>query len=169
MEKSVIIFVSVLCFFSFLGFAYCEDTNNDYFVEGTVYCDTCRTQFMTRVSQVISGAEVQLVCKEEEGGAVTLKNTATTNDKGEYRLPWSGDHEEEICEIKLVKSTMPDCSEIPDDSYLKKAARVGLTTNNGITSPVRLANPLGFLKKDPLPECTEVLKELGLTKEELED
>ncbi|PON41366.1 Pollen allergen Ole e 1 family [Parasponia andersonii] len=165
MAKSVIIFASALCFLSLLGFAYCETPR--LFVEGKVYCDTCRTQFVTRVTEYMKGAKVRLECRDNEGGSVTYSAEAETDASGTYRIPVDGDHEEEICEIQLVKSSSPDCSEVSNDPYNKLSARVSITSNNGIASPVRQANPLGFLKKEPLPECSEVLRELGITAEGL--
>lgn len=52
MAKSIIIQASALYFLSLLGFAYCKDR---FFVEGKVYCDTCRTQFVTRISTYMKG------------------------------------------------------------------------------------------------------------------
>ncbi|EXB94630.1 hypothetical protein L484_005787 [Morus notabilis] len=165
MTKSVIIIASALCFMSLLGFAYCDTPH--LIVEGRVYCDTCRAQFVTKVSNYIKGAKVRLECRESEGGSVTYSNDGVTDESGTYRIAVDGDHEEEVCEVKLVKSSVPDCSEISNDPYNKLNARVSLTSNNGITSPVRQANPLGFLKKNSLPECPEVLRELGITPEGL--
>ena len=54
MEKaSVIALVSLaICLSSLLSFANAEDT---FFVEGKVYCDTCRVEFETRLSEPIKG------------------------------------------------------------------------------------------------------------------
>jgi hypothetical protein len=52
MAKSIIIQAAALCFLSLLGFAYCEDR---FFVEGRVYCDTCRTQFVTKLTKYMKG------------------------------------------------------------------------------------------------------------------
>ncbi|KAL4627103.1 hypothetical protein ACB092_05G143500 [Castanea dentata] len=147
MAKSIISLASALCFLSLLGFAHCQSL---FSVEGKVYCDTCRIQFVTRVSEYMQGATVGIECRDREGGSIT--HSAVEEE-----------HEEDICAVSLIKSTNPDCSEVSKDPFLKKSARVSLTSNNGISSSVRLANPLGFLKKEALPQCAEVLKELGLT------
>ncbi|GMN43557.1 hypothetical protein TIFTF001_012767 [Ficus carica] len=160
MTKSVLILASALCFLSLLGFAYCETPR--LFVEGKVYCDTCRAQFVTRVSHYINGAKVRLECRESEGGSVTYSSDSITDETGTYKIVVDGDHEEELCEVQLLKSSIPDCSEISKDPFNKLNARVSLTSNNGMSSPVRQANPLGFLKKTSLAECPEVLKELGI-------
>jgi hypothetical protein len=160
MAKYIVIQVSALCFLSLLGFAYCD---NRFFVEGQVYCDTCRTQFVTKLSTNMKGAKVSLQCREREGGSVIYSSNAETDASGIYRIPVDGDHEAEICEVALLKSSEPDCSEESQDPFLKKTTRISLTKNNGIATPVRLANPLGFMRKKPLPECKGVLEELGMT------
>ncbi|KAK9990933.1 hypothetical protein SO802_025918 [Lithocarpus litseifolius] len=159
MAKSIIIQASALCFLSLLGFTYCEDR---FFVEGRVYCDTCRTQFVTRISTYMKDARVRIECRDREGGSVTYSNEAVTDASGSYQLLVDGNHEEEICEVALVKSSDPNCNEVSKDPFLKRSARVSLTLNNGISSPVRLANPLGFLRKERLPQCDAVLKEIEL-------
>ncbi|KAF5474522.1 hypothetical protein F2P56_006415 [Juglans regia] len=164
-KSSTIILASALCFLSLLGFAYCESR---FFVEGKVYCDTCRTQFVTRVSLPMKGATVKIECRDREGGSVTYSSQAETNESGAYSIPVDGEHEEEICEVVLAKSSDPECSEVSKDPFLKKSARVSLTKNNGIASPVRLANPLGFMKKKPISECSKVLRELGMSATEEE-
>ena len=52
MAKSTIILVSALCFISLFHLASCKD---QFFVEGKVYCDTCRVQFFTKVSKFLEG------------------------------------------------------------------------------------------------------------------
>lgn len=108
------------------------------------------------------GATVRVECKENDGGNVTFSKEAVTDASGSYKVEVDGDHEEELCEVKLVRSPRPDCSEIDKEDYLEQAARISITNNNGIVSNVRNANPLGFLKKERLPACAEVLKELGV-------
>ena len=94
---------------------------------------------------------------------MTFSKDAVTDAKGEYSIEVDGDHEEELCEVMLVKSPKEDCSEISREyADLEQATRISLTTKNGIVSPVRQANPLGFLRKERLPICSEVFRELGL-------
>lgn len=62
---------------------------------------------------------------------------------------------------------MPNCDELPRELHLDSNARISLTDHNGIVSKYREANPLGFLKKEPLPECPTVFKELGLSPDEM--
>ncbi|XP_020236456.1 olee1-like protein [Cajanus cajan] len=157
MAKSTI--VIALCFLSFVGLAYSQDR---FFIEGKVYCDTCRTQFLTRVSEFMPGATVRVECKKIEGGEVIFSKEVVTDGSGSYKIAVDGDHQEEVCQIKLVKSSRADCGEVDNSSYVEKAARISLTKNNGIVSPIRNANPLGFLVKDPLPVCNQIFQELGL-------
>ncbi|KAJ1426125.1 Allergen Ole e 1, conserved site [Sesbania bispinosa] len=160
MAKNTFILASALCFMTFFGSAYC--LQDRFFIEGTVYCDTCRTQFLTRVSEFMPGATVMVECKENEGGNLTFSKEAVTDAEGSYKVEVDGDHEEEVCEVRLVKSSREDCGEIDQESHLTQAARISITRNNGIVSPIRSANPLGFLKKERLPVCTQVFKELDL-------
>ncbi|XP_050287287.1 olee1-like protein [Quercus robur] len=160
MAKSIISLASALCFLSLLGFAHCDSL---FSVEGKVYCDTCRIQFVTRISEYMKDATVGIECRDREGGSITHSGTAVTDASGSYKLAVEEEHEEDICAVSLIKSANSDCSEVSKDPFLKKSARVSLTSNNGISSPVRLANPLGFMKKEALPQCADVLKELGLT------
>lgn len=53
MSKSIIFLASALCFLSVLGSVYSDDDR--FFVEGVVYCDTCRTQFITKLSEFLEG------------------------------------------------------------------------------------------------------------------
>ncbi|KAJ8761508.1 hypothetical protein K2173_001642 [Erythroxylum novogranatense] len=161
LAKKITFLVSVLCFLSLLSSTYGH--TDRFMVEGKVYCDNCRTQFITRISQFMKGAKVRLECKEMEGGSLTFSEEAETNESGTYIIEVDGDHEDDLCEIIPVKSGDPNCSEISNDDYLKKAARISVTSNNGIISGVRQANPLGFMTKEAKPECKEVLRELGFS------
>ncbi|KAG6588099.1 hypothetical protein SDJN03_16664, partial [Cucurbita argyrosperma subsp. sororia] len=158
MAKSAVMLVSALCLMSLINIATCEKER--FFVEGKVYCDTCRIQFFTKVSKFLEGATVKLECRDIEGGNVTFSKETETDKSGSYKIETDKDHEEEVCEVSLVKSKDPDCDEITKEGYAHKS-RVSITSNSGITSPERLANPLSFMKKEKLPECKEVLRELG--------
>ncbi|KDP21093.1 hypothetical protein JCGZ_21564 [Jatropha curcas] len=213
---NIICLASAICFLSLFGLAYGEAKFN---VEGVVYCDTCRVQFMTKVTTLIEGATVHLECFNRTGDVLTytspeavtdaagkysipvegdhedelcqvmlLKSPnpdcatvhlecfnrtgdvltytspeAVTDAAGKYSIPVEGDHEDELCQVMLLKSPNPDCNEINKDPFVRESASVTLTNDNGIAGPAREANPLGFLKKEILPECPEVLRELGIT------
>lgn len=117
---------------------------------------------------VTIGATVRVECKEENG-TVTFTKEATTDATGSYKIQVDGDHEDEECQVVLVKSPRPDCAEVDSESHLEQAAKVSITNNNGIVSPIRTTSPLGFLKKDRLPGCAQVLKELGINEDGTED
>ncbi|XP_027338151.1 olee1-like protein [Abrus precatorius] len=162
-KSSTIIIASALCFLSFLGSAYARDR---FHVEGNVYCDTCRVQFLTRLSEPLEGATVRVECKQVDNVRnVTFSKDVETNAFGIYHVEVDGDHEEDTCEVTLVKSPRPDCSEVDRESHLQQAARVSITKNSGIVSNVRQANPLGFLKKERLPSCIELFKELEINED----
>ncbi|KAF9589142.1 hypothetical protein IFM89_019458 [Coptis chinensis] len=156
MAKLVALIAS-LCFLSLLGAAYCHDKIQ---VHGQVYCDTCRTLFETSASEYINGAKVKLECRDRVNSAnVTFTVESVCGASGAYKFEVEGDHEDEICEVVLVNSPRNDCNEII--AGLDRA-RVLVSKNNGITSNVRFANPLGFVKKIPLPFCPQILKSYGL-------
>ncbi|KAK4440047.1 Pollen allergen Sal k [Sesamum alatum] len=139
-----------------------------FIVKGKVFCDICRANFVNKFSTLMPGAEVKLECKNEESGKVTYRlRGGVTNRKGEYRLVAEGDHEEEYCEVTLVKSGQRNCSEIPIDGLGDKpAAEVTLTANNGFHDEFRHANPLYFTTKKRAPQCEELKKELEDYKED---
>lgn len=162
-KSSIIILASALCFVSFLGSACARDR---FFVEGAVYCDTCRVQFLTKLSEFLEGATVRVECKQVDNFKnVTFSKEIVTDATGSYKVEVDGDHEEDLCEVVLVKSPRSDCAEVDRESHLQQAARISITKNNGIVSPIRQANPLGFLKKDRLPGCLDLLKELGINED----
>ncbi|XP_010277041.1 PREDICTED: anther-specific protein LAT52 [Nelumbo nucifera] len=147
---------AALCFLSLAGFVHCDE---QFFVQGKVYCDTCRTQFETKLSEPISGAKVRLECRSRENDDVAYSVEGETDTTGIYKLPVEGSHEEDICEVKLLSSPRKDCSEpAPGLDH----ARVLLSSNNGISSASRFANSLGFMVLKPIEGCSDVLKELGL-------
>ncbi|KAK7306550.1 hypothetical protein VNO77_44498 [Canavalia gladiata] len=162
-KSTIIILASALCFLSFLGSAYAKER---FFVEGSVYCDTCRIQFLTKLSEFLEGATVRVECKQVDNiRNVTFSKEAVTDVSGSYKVEVHGDHEDDNCEVVLVKSPRNDCSDIDSESHLQQAARISITKNSGIISNIRRANPLGFLKKDRLPQCNDLFKELGINED----
>ncbi|KAG5378785.1 hypothetical protein IGI04_026627 [Brassica rapa subsp. trilocularis] len=165
MAKFVIFFLaSALCFTTLLHFAAADADDFDRFhIKGSVYCDTCRVQFMTRLSKVLEGAKVKLECKGRENQTVTLTKEAMTDKDGNYEMEVMGDHEEEVCEIILVQSPDAECGDVNNQEFLRNAARISLTANDGIVSnETRTINPLGFMRKTPLADCPQAFKELGI-------
>ncbi|CAJ2669190.1 unnamed protein product [Trifolium pratense] len=85
-------------------------------VVGTVYCDTCFQQDFSMGNHIISGASVEVECKDEhEISKPRFKKQVKTNEHGEFRiqLPFSiSKHVKRIkgCVVKLVSSNEPYCS-----------------------------------------------------------
>ncbi|KAK6917676.1 hypothetical protein RJ641_018427, partial [Dillenia turbinata] len=157
--QSVILLAAALCVLSCIATAKAQEPK--FHVEGQVYCDTCRIRFLTRVSEVLPDAKVQLECKNRTTEVITMTKEAKTGKNGNYRIPVHGDHEEDICEVVLKESPRDDCNEL-GISWGGNRARISLAANSGIISEAREANPLFFMKKESLPECAEVLQELGI-------
>ncbi|XP_062017144.1 anther-specific protein LAT52-like [Rosa rugosa] len=130
---------------------------SEILVQGKVYCDPCRVQFQTRISEPIEGATVALQCRSRINSTVLYTVERKTGKDGLYTIPVDEDYAEEICEVKTVSSPRADCND-RFDKFEK--ARVLITYNNGVASTARYANPLGFMKKEAVLECEKVLKEL---------
>ncbi|AQK94021.1 Pollen allergen Phl p 11 [Zea mays] len=138
-----------------------------FVVTGRIYCDNCRAGFETNVSHAIQGATVEMECRHFESQQVHDKAEATTGPGGWYRMEISGDHQDEICDVRLLKSPEADCAEI---DHSRDRCRVPLTRNDGIKqSGVRYANPIAFLRKEPLPNCGELLRAYDLYNETSEN
>jgi hypothetical protein len=135
---------------------------DDFFVEGSVYCDTCRAGFVTNATTPIAGARVRLECRHfmSASGAVERSAEGATDAAGNYRIELADNRgSEEVCAVALVSSPVPGCGE---KEVGRDRAPVALMRDAGLATPVRRANPLGFLRTDPLPVCGELLKSLAL-------
>ncbi|KAK8559186.1 hypothetical protein V6N13_098777 [Hibiscus sabdariffa] len=157
MAKASLMTVAIMtiCLWSLISFALAADKFN---VVGKVYCDTCRVEFETKLSEPIPGAWVKLECRKVRDEVVTLSREAVTNATGEYNIPVEGEHEEQICEVRVEKSPSADCNE-KMEAWEK--AQVELSSQDGLADPTRTANNLGFRKKEAPPGCVQVLKEMG--------
>ncbi|KAF5729749.1 putative Anther-specific protein LAT52 precursor [Tripterygium wilfordii] len=133
-------------------------SNDILYVEGRVYCDTCRVQFETKLTEYMEGASVRLECRNRTTDKITYTFEDLTDSNGIYHIPVEGDHEEEICEVRLLKSSRDDCSETTTG---RRVGRVLITKNVGVATPIRYANSLGFLQKVALPGCIKELQGLG--------
>lgn len=109
------------------------------------------------------GAKVKLVCTNFTSGELTYTSEATTDSTGTYQISVEHDHQEENCDIRLLKSSQSDCSEINEG---RNRAPIVVTHNVGITSNVRYANSLGFLKEKPLSNCGQILMQYALGTED---
>ncbi|CAL4952525.1 unnamed protein product [Urochloa decumbens] len=142
------------------GVASAVKDEGGFVVTGRVYCDPCRAGFETNVSKSVPGATVEVVCRPFGGSKETLKAEATTDEYGWYKLEIDQDHQEEICEAVLAKSSDPACAEVEE---FRDRARVPLTSNNGIKQQgVRYANPIAFFPKEPRKDCGNILKKYDL-------
>jgi hypothetical protein len=100
------------------------------------------------------------VCKKEDTNNVTLVKEGTTDANGVYRINCGGDHEEEVCEVNADSNQNGECPLV----MINKSDRIVLTKNMGVSSLVRLVNPLGFMTKAIDDQCGKVFSELGLDK-----
>ncbi|CAN6166155.1 unnamed protein product [Urochloa humidicola] len=135
---------------------------DDFFVEGSVYCDTCRAGFETNVTVPIAGARVRLECRHymSASGAVERSAEGTTDAAGKYRVELVDNRgAEEVCAVALVSSPMPGCAE---KEAGRDRAQVELLRDAGLATTVRRANPLGFLRDQPLPNCGQILAAYAL-------
>ncbi|KAI3457378.1 hypothetical protein Pfo_014041 [Paulownia fortunei] len=152
----VVALVSALCILALATVAHSK--KRDVFaVEGDVYCDPCRVQFQNALSEKLAGAAVRLECTNIDTKAVTYSVEGVTDSNGHYTLQVVGDHENDTCQVKAIKSPKPHCSE-PLTAVAE--SRIVCTENVGIHSDVRYANPIGFMTKDASPQCISVLQDV---------
>ncbi|KAL2483524.1 Pollen Ole e 1 allergen and extensin family protein [Forsythia ovata] len=163
MAKAVAL-VSAFCILAFATVAHCHATEV-FDVEGDVYCDPCRVLFETKLSHKIGGASLKLECLDPITHDVTYSVEGVTDSKGHYKLSVSGDHGDSICQVTLTKSPEDECS-VPMSGL--ETARIVCTANSGMHNLVRYANPLGFMTKQSVSGCKEVLDELGLAPQDLD-
>ncbi|CAN1145853.1 Olee1-like protein [Linum perenne] len=154
--------------FIFLGIALSiissvNATGEKMFVEGKVYCDPCRVEFPTKISTMLAGARVNLACLSRENNTITYHIEGLTDKTGTYKLPVVKDHEEDLCDVKLMKSPKDDCKE--KFRFIDKA-RVLLTENMGSVNPVIYANPIGYMTATTDPRCAKIMEEMGITLQE---
>ncbi|KAJ3675839.1 hypothetical protein LUZ60_004881 [Juncus effusus] len=152
---SLRVFFITFTFLALSSVAVAKEKRPSFTVQGRVFCDTCRAGFETPVSEYIYGAKVRLECKHFSTGKVEHAVDGYTGQNGSYAIELKDNHEEEICQVVLVQSPSAFCSEIPAG---RDRAEV-LLADGGLSSDVRYANSLGFLKDEPLPVCPEILKQ----------
>ncbi|OVA03115.1 Pollen Ole e 1 allergen/extensin [Macleaya cordata] len=103
----------------------------------------------------VLGAEVKVQCKDSDNKEVVYERKGVTGADGKYSIEVRDDHQEEICDVVLVKSSQNDCAEIVQGL---DRARVILTNNNGIISNKRYANYLGFRKAEKVAGCDKLVQ-----------
>uniref|UniRef100_A0A0D9XH57 Uncharacterized protein n=1 Tax=Leersia perrieri TaxID=77586 RepID=A0A0D9XH57_9ORYZ len=126
----------------------------DFFVEGSVYCDTCRAGFETNATTAIKGARVRLECRHymSASGAVERSVEGTTDAAGKYRI--------ELLDNRGAEEPLPGCRETEAG---RDRAPVTLVHDASLATMLRRANPLGFLKDHPLPICGHLLRSYALS------
>ncbi|CAM0953279.1 unnamed protein product [Alopecurus aequalis] len=137
--------------------------DNCFFVEGSVYCDTCRAGFVTNATTPIQGARVRLECRHYMSKAGTVERSAEglTDAAGNYKIELKDSRgSEEVCAVRLISSPVPGCGEIEQG---RDSAQVELVAGAGLATKVRRASSLGFLKTEPLPNCGKILSDLALS------
>lgn len=102
---------------------------------------------------------MRLQCRNISTETETFSVEGVTDKDGKYKLTVEGDHQDDICEVTVVKSPREDCKEAVT-GYEK--ARIECSDNVGIHNAVRYANALFFMKSEAVSGCKEVLDELGL-------
>ncbi|CAD5164110.1 unnamed protein product [Musa acuminata subsp. malaccensis] len=94
-----------------------------------------------------------------ETDAVEHLVEGVTDSTGTYHIEVEDNHEEEICEVSLLQSPQPGCTEVAQS---RNRARVLVTGRSGLASDIRYANSLGFLKDEPLQQCGLLLQQYAL-------
>ncbi|XP_057460908.1 anther-specific protein LAT52-like [Actinidia eriantha] len=159
MAKAVAL-IAALCLLALAGSA--QANKADFVIKGDVYCDTCKVLFFTKISTKLAATSVNLRCRNRLTTERTYESTAMTNEDGTYTLPVKGEHADDICEVSVGISHVPGCQSIAAEI---STGRVPITSNSGIESHIRYANPIGFVAEEALPECAKVLDDLGFVPE----
>ncbi|XP_023525416.1 major pollen allergen Ole e 1-like [Cucurbita pepo subsp. pepo] len=82
---------------------------------GSVFCDTCYQQNLSKFAHFIPGATVAVECRDEKASKTSFQHQVKTNKHGKFRvvLPFSvAKHMKKIesCNVRLIKSSEPFCS-----------------------------------------------------------
>ncbi|OIT28500.1 PREDICTED: olee1-like protein [Nicotiana attenuata] len=159
MGKSVVIFI---CLFSLLGLTQASDEKPDFFVEGRVYCDPCRSIFKNNLMKPLKGAGVMVRCTNPKTKMVTYARPWQTNATGYYSVPVEGDHKNDICVIEMGEGDKDeDCSETPCEDHYYQTFRVVLTHTNETNGNVRKVKDFFYYTKKPsLKECIREFKNM---------
>ncbi|OEL24532.1 Pollen-specific protein C13 [Dichanthelium oligosanthes] len=160
--SSAVLFAAVVAAAANSGVLVAAVRQDDFFVEGSVYCDTCRAGFETNATTPITGAKVRLECRRymSASGAVERSAEGATDAAGRYRIELVDNRgAEEVCVVALVSSPVPGCGE---KELGRDRAPVDMLKDAGLATTVRRANPLGFLKDKPLPNCGHILSSYAL-------
>lgn len=107
---------------------------------------------------------MRIECHNRDTGKLTYTKECETDKSGHYSVDIESDRGEEFCDAVLVKSANPDCAK---PNVGRDKARVILTNNNGMTSSIRYANNMGFLRNTALPNCNQILAKYKLDEDEI--
>src|SRR5574337_455477 len=117
MNMSCLLLLLLLLFLNltFNGFSEPLHNNKPAVVVGTVFCDTCFQQHLSKSPHFIAGARVEVECRDEKTFKTSFKHQVKTNRNGKFKvvLPFSvAKHIKKIenCGVKLIKSSEPFCS-----------------------------------------------------------
>ncbi|KAF4370559.1 hypothetical protein CsatB_023779 [Cannabis sativa] len=131
-------------------------TGKPFHIKGRVYCDTCRAGFETTATTYIAGAKVKIECKDGDTLNLKYRMEAETDENGTYEIMVEDDHEDQICECVLVSSPMANCRVADEGRSRASALLTGYM--NGVINRKHIVNNMGFLRDQPLPGCTELIK-----------
>lgn len=112
---------------------------------------------------MVAGARVRIECRDRKSLALTYSIEGVTDSTGTYKLNVADDHFDQMCDAMLVSSPDPLCSE---PNLGRDKSRVILTRSNGMNSDIRFANNMGFLRNEPMAQCTKVLQMYQQTDED---
>ncbi|BAT02433.1 Os07g0590500 [Oryza sativa Japonica Group] len=148
---SGVVMVMVVVTATAMAMAVQGSRHSDFFVEGEVYCDTCRAGFVTNVTTAIQAARVRLECRHymSASGSVERSAEGTTDATGHYRMELvevDNRGAELVCAVALLSSPVTECHEM---EVGRDRAPVTLVQDVGLATMVRRANPLGFLQTIP--------------------
>ncbi|KAL3849286.1 hypothetical protein ACJIZ3_011168 [Penstemon smallii] len=144
--------VSAVCILALATLAQ-SHSNNVFSIAGKVYCDPCRVQFQHQFSQNLPGTVVKLSCSDILTKKVTYSVVGVTDKTGYYDLRFEGDLRNNICEVSVLKSPKPECSE---KMSKVESSRIKYIGNGKEHSNILYANPIGLMTKGVLPKCIGV-------------
>ncbi|KAG6581716.1 hypothetical protein SDJN02_20061 [Cucurbita argyrosperma subsp. argyrosperma] len=115
MGWSLLLFALFLSLTSHNAFSHSLHSNKPAVVVGTVFCDTCSQQRLSKSTYFISGAIVAVECRDHKTSETNFKEEVKTNKNGNFKvvLPFSEqEHTNKIetCSVKMIKSSDPFCS-----------------------------------------------------------
>ncbi|MCE3049503.1 hypothetical protein HAX54_045039 [Datura stramonium] len=83
----------------------------------------------------VTCARVRLVCRDIVTEQVKYEAEALTDKNGKYTIAVVGDHENELCDVEVVKSPREDCK---DPAIGFENSRVVCSGNVGMHNPIQI-------------------------------